>query len=75
MVKINWKNYRVVKFPDRKYALRKGWLFHKYYDTIGGGSFEWRSKSNVFFEDCKTWDYMKVVRMHKSHIETEEVIK
>ncbi len=72
---INWRNIRLVQFPNGNYAVRKGRIRHKYYDFKGGGCYEWRSKNNTFFFDCYIPDYTSANDLYDKLLRRDEVIK
>ena len=48
---INWRNIQVVEFPDKTYALRRGWIFYSFKDFQHPRF--WLSASSMWMRDCK----------------------
>lgn len=72
---MNIKNYRVVKLghgPDAPYALRKGWVFHRYKD-LGIGEASWWGRHDGGFYAC-LGNYDKVKTFYDRYV-SEKVIE
>jgi hypothetical protein len=57
---INFRGIVMVQFSEgnhKNYAIRKGWIFHRYLDLATEYRELWWSKSDKFFEDCLTDNY------------------
>ena len=54
---LNWLlHIKIVKFGD-KYALRKGWVFYSYLDSIHGF---WLDRWSIYFHYCLIKDLSKL---------------
>lgn len=50
-------NYKLIKFPNGKYGVRKGFIFYEYFDftpSCSGLWWLWFWKEGSLFEECMT---------------------
>lgn len=71
---MNIQNIRLVKFPCGNYGVRRGWLFHKYYDFVGGGLYQWRGLGDKYFSHCKV-SYEDALGLYNLNQGQDEVLK
>lgn len=62
---INFHNIQMVAFTEGDqptvYAIRKGWIFHKYLDlSLSCNNWWWGFSKTFFVRDCTSGDYQKV---------------
>lgn len=69
---MNLSNYRIVKIGDR-YAIRKGFFFHEYYDFCTQGF--WWGRSSEHFNDCLTSDHKMIGDFYDQLTIPEEIIR
>lgn len=70
---MNLSNYRIVKIGDR-YAIRRGFFFHEYYDFRSNQVFWW-SRSSNHFNDCLTSDCKMIGDFYDQLTLPEEIIR